>query len=48
MQAIAAACFNVDPDLRPSFEKICTELTALRAAAEAVQPSDISYPMHIL
>ena len=48
MQAIAVACFNVDPDLRPSFEEICRELNTLRSAAEVTKPEDISYPMHIL
>ena len=47
-QAIAVACFNVDPDQRPDFKEICDQLSVLRADAEAVEPEGTSYPMHIL
>ena len=48
VQAIAAACFNVDPDQRPGFKDICDGISALRTAKEATGPNDTSYPMHIL
>ncbi|KAK9848830.1 hypothetical protein WJX84_001382 [Apatococcus fuscideae] len=47
-KAIAAACFNVDPDQRPGFKGICDRLSVLRAAEQATDSNDTSYPIHIL